>query len=138
MLWVLLVAAVTLPSQLLYPIILCIVLQTFNSLWNSYILFFYACLRLQFLDVETNPDPRRPVPTFCRLFCGNVLGLTGNFSDLTVASSQYDILLCSETLVSDSRHVSELLIPGFGRPVLLCQGRMPGARGIAACIRDGY
>ena len=32
--------------------------------------------------------------------------------DLVVASSQYDILLCSETLVSDLRHVSELLVPG--------------------------
>ena len=49
-------------------------------------------------------------------------GLAGNLSDLTVASSQYDILLCSETLVSDIRHVSELLVPGFGRPVLLCDG----------------
>ena len=46
-------------------------------------------------------------------------GLAGNLGDLTVASSQYDILLCSETLVSDSSHVSELLVPGFGRPVLL-------------------
>ena len=44
-------------------------------------------------------------------------GLSGNLSDLAVASSQYDILLCSETLVSDLRHVSELLVPGFGRPV---------------------
>ena len=32
-----------------------------------------------------------------------------------------DILLCSETLVSDLRHVSELLVPGFGGPVLLCR-----------------
>ena len=65
-------------------------------------------------------------------------GLAGNLSDLTVASSQYGILLCSEILVSDSRHVSELLVPGFGRPVLLCRGRMPRARGMAACVRDGY
>ena len=41
---------------------------------------------------------------------------------LTVASSQYDILLCFETLVSDMRHVSEVLVPVFGRPVLLCRG----------------
>ena len=47
------------------------------------------------------------------------LTLAGNVSDLTVASSQ----------VSDSRHVSELLVPGFGRRVLLCRGRMPRARG---------
>ena len=55
-----------------------------------------------------------------------------------MASSQYDILLCSETLISDMCHVSELLVPGFGHPVLLCRGRMPRARGMAAYVRDGY
>ena len=66
-----------------------------------------------------------------------MLGLAGNHSDLTVASSQYDTLFCSETLVSDMRHVLELLVPGFGRPVL-CRGKMTRARGMAAYIRDGY
>ena len=65
-------------------------------------------------------------------------GLAGNLSDLTVASSQHDILLCSETLVSDMRHVSEILVPGFGRPVLLCRGKIPRAGGKAAYVRDGY
>ena len=65
-------------------------------------------------------------------------GLAGNLSDLTVASSQYDILLCSETLVSDMWLVSELLVPGFGGPVFLCRGKMPRARGMAAYVRDGY
>ena len=57
------------------------------------------------------------------------------------ASFQHNILLCSETLVSDMRHVSvlsEVLVPGFGRHVLLCQGKMPRARGMAAYVRDGY
>ena len=36
-----------------------------------------------------------------------MLGLAENLSDLTVASFWYDILLCSETLVSDMRHVSD-------------------------------
>ena len=52
----------------------------------------------------------------------NVRGLAGNLSDMTVASSQYDILLYSETFVSDMRHVSEILVPGFGHLVLLCRG----------------
>ena len=82
---------------------------------------FYSCLRLRFPDVETNPGPRRPVADSCRILCSNVRGLSGNLSDLAVASSQYDILLCSETLVSDLCHVLELLVPGFGRPVLLCR-----------------
>ena len=100
-------------------------------------LIFYACLSLRFLDVERNPSLLRPVPDVCRILCSNVRGLAGNISDLTVASSQYDKLFCSETLVSDMRHVSELLVPGFGRPVLLCRGKMPRPRGMAAYIRDG-
>ena len=60
--------------------------------------------------------------------------LSWNLSDLAVASSQYGILLCSETLVSYLRHVSELLVPGFGRPVLLHRGKLPRARGMAAYV----
>ena len=78
---------------------------------------FYSCLRLRFPDVEANPGPLRPVAASCRILFSNVRGLSGNLSDLAVTSSQYDILLCSETLVSDLRHVSELLVTGFGRPV---------------------
>ena len=73
--------------------------------YGIFICYVLPCHRLWFLDVETNPDPRRSVPAVCRLFCSNVRGLSGNLSDLTVASSRYDILLCSETLVSDMRHV---------------------------------
>ena len=36
------------------------------------------------------------------------------------------------------RHLSEVLVPGFCRSVLLCRGKMPRARGMAACVRDGY
>ena len=38
----------------------------------------------------------------------------------------------------DRRHKSELLVHGFGRPVLLCRDGMPRARGMAAYVRDGY
>ena len=80
---------------------------------------FYSCLRLRFPDVETNQGPRRHVAASCRILCSNVRGLSGNLSDLAVASFQYDILLCSETLVSDLRHVSEL--PWFlGSVALSC------------------
>ena len=67
-----------------------------------------------------------------------VRGQAGNLSDLTMASFRYDILLCSEILVSNLCYVSELLVPGFGRSVLLCRGRMPLARGMVADVRDGY
>ena len=99
---------------------------------------FYACLKLRFPEVETNPAPRRPVPSGCRILCSNVRDLSRNLSNLTMASSQFDVLLCSETLVSDMRHVSELLVPGFGGPVLLCWGSVPRAREMAAYVRDGY
>ena len=77
---------------------------------------FYACLEFRFPDVETNPGPWRPVPEACRMLCSNVRGLSKNLSDVTAASSQYDLLLCSETLVLDRCHMSELLVHGFGRP----------------------
>ena len=104
----------------------------------SLYLIFYACLELRFPDVETNPGPRRPVPGACRILCSNVRGLSKNLSDVTVASSQCDLLLCSETLVSDRGLMSELLVPGFGRPVLLCRDGVPRARRMAAYVRDGY
>ena len=91
----------------------------FSFVYDIYSSYFYACLGLRFPDVETNPGLRRLVPGACRILRSNVRGLSRNPSILTVASSQFDILLCSETLVSDRRHVSELLVPGFGRPVLL-------------------
>ena len=34
--------------------------------------------------------------------------------------------------------MSELLVPGFGRPVLLCRDGMPRDRGMAAYVREGY
>ena len=40
-------------------------------------LIFYACLRLRFLEVETNPGPQRPVPDVCRILWSNVQGLAG-------------------------------------------------------------
>ena len=88
--------------------------------------------------METNPGPQCPVPAVCRILRSNEQFLARNLSDLTVASSQYDILLCSETLVSDMCHVLGVMVPGFGRPVLLCRGKMPRARGMAAYVRDGY
>ena len=71
------------------------------------------------------------------ILCSNVRDLAaGVLSDLTLASSQFDILLLSKTLVSDMHHVSEILILGFGRPVLLCVGKMPRTQGMAAYVRD--
>ena len=42
------------------------------------------------------------------------------------------------TIIVFKRHVSEVLVPFFCRPVLLSRGKMPRARGMAAYVRDGY
>ena len=52
---------------------------------GSLYFIFYACLKLRFTDVETNPGPRRPVLGACRILCSNVRGLSKNLSDVTVA-----------------------------------------------------
>ena len=54
-----------------------------------------------------------------------------------MASSHYDLLLCSDTLVSERRHTPELLVPAFGCLVLLCRKKMPRARGMVSYVRDG-
>ena len=51
-------------------------------------LIFYALFFFRFLDVETSPSSRRPVPAVCRILCINVRGLARNLRYLTVASSQ--------------------------------------------------
>ena len=124
--------ATTLP-----PSFFCIVLQIFRQSMESLYLIFYACLRLRFLDVETNPGPQRPVPTVYRILCRNARGLSRNLSNITLNSSPYDILLCSETLVSYMHHLLGFLVPEFGPPVLLCRGKLPWARGMAACEMHG-
>ena len=43
----------------------------------------------------------------------SLLNASGNLSDLTLASSQNDLLLCSETVVLDRRHMFVLVVPGF-------------------------
>ena len=44
--------------------------------------------------------------------------------------------LIEKSMVLDMRHVSELLVPGFGLTILLCRGKMPLALGMAAYVQD--
>ena len=78
------------------------------------IFIFYACLRLPFLDVVTNPDPLGPVPGICRILCSTVRALAGNLSDLIEALSQYDILARQRTVLQ-----SILQTSGTGRKTLV-------------------
>ena len=65
-----------------------------------------------------------------------ICGVCGTLGDLAVALSQYDILLCSETLVSDLRHMSELL--GLVDLSACAGAKLPRACGMAAYVHDGY
>ena len=97
--------------------------------------FFYLVVLLLLAgDVELNPGPR---PRDIRILYANIRGLHANLSELSVAGSNFDILLCSETLVSDRRHLSELRIPTFGGPQQRLAGCIPHARGSALYIREG-
>ena len=49
----------------------------------------------------------------------NIRGLYNNIKDLKIACYKYDIILCSEILVSNRCHISEISIPGFNNPTLL-------------------
>ena len=68
----------------------------------------------------------------------NIRGLHANLNDLIAASRQYDILLCSETLVSGMRHASEVLIPGFKKPILFKRNAIHRAQGMAAYVRKDF
>ena len=88
-------------------------------------------------DVELNPGPVNGRNRQCRVLYSNIRGLHGNLQDLIVACKGFDILLCSETLVSNFRHIAELSIPGFKRPILLKRNEISRAQGVAVYIRSG-
>ena len=46
-------------------------------------------------------------------------GQDKNLSDLSLITRGGDVVFCSEMLVSSKRHISELMVPGFGRPIQL-------------------
>ena len=89
-------------------------------------------------DVEPNPGPRPTRHRQCRILYANIRGLHANLNDLVAASRQFDILLCSETLVSGMRHVSEVLIPSFKKPIFLRRNAIHRAQGMALYIRKDF
>ena len=44
----------------------------------------------------------------------------------------------SETLVSSRRHILKLMVPEFGRPMLLLMGEVVRFSGLAVYVRDGF
>ena len=89
-------------------------------------------------DVEVNPGPTHGRRRQCQMLYSNIRGLHRNLNELIVASKQFDILFCSETMVSNNRSPKELLIPGFKQPHLLKRNERERGQGMAAYIRNGF
>ena len=109
----------------------------FLFLYFCYICWFLFYLLILSGDVEVNPGPNNNVNK-CRVLYNNIRGLYKNIKDLQIISRNYDIILCSETLVSNYRNVSEILLPGFNKPTLLRRDSRPRVRGLATYIRSGF
>ena len=88
-------------------------------------------------DAELNPGPVNGRNRQCRILYSNIQVLYRNLHDLIVASKGFEILFCSETLVSNFRHIAELSIPGFKRPILFKRNEINRAQGMAVYIRNG-
>ena len=88
-------------------------------------------------DVELNPRPVNGRNQKCHVLYSNIRGLYGNLNDLIVASKGFDILFCSETLVSNFWHIAELSISGFKNPILFKRNEVNRAQRMAVYIRNG-
>ena len=117
----------------------------FNIVYIVYMVVKFTCSSLRYIsqllitlsgDIEVNPGP--PQSKQCRMLYSNIRGLHKNIKDLAMASRQSDIVFCSETLVSNLRHISELLMPGFKKPILLKRDSIPRALGMAIYVREGF
>ena len=106
---------------------------------SKYCVYFLPVLAILLAgDAEVNPRPTLCRRRKCRMLYSNIRGLHANLNDLIVSSRQFDILFCSETLVSNLRSPKELLIPGFKQPNLLKRNDRRRGQGMAAYIRKGF
>ena len=78
----------------------------------SYLSYWLRLLLIVCGDIESNTGPgsdRR-----VRVLYYNIRGLHASLDELAVAGSDYDVLVCAESKVSNRRHLSELHISDFG------------------------
>lgn len=64
-------------------------------------------------EVELNLGPIRP--KYCNLLYSNIRGLYGNLNELAVISTKFHIIFV-QTLVSEMRHTSAMLLPNLINP----------------------
>ena len=87
-------------------------ISIFKIYFFFYLYYWFRLLLIGCGDVESNPGPGSD--KIVRVLDSNIRGLHSNLDELVVAGSDYDVLVCAESKVSNRRHLSELLIPGFG------------------------
>ena len=87
-------------------------------------------------DIESNPGPGSD--TRVRVLVSNIRGLNANCYELGVAGSDYDVLVCPESKVSDRRPLSDLRISGIGYPQQRLRNSTPVAKGVALYVREGF
>ena len=107
----------------------------YSYLFMDFLIFFFLLVAFVvdcLCDIESNPCPgsdRR-----VRVLYSNIRGLHVNLDELAVAESDYDVLVCAESKVSDRRHFSELCIPGFGCPQHRLRNSTPGVQGMTLMV----
>ena len=84
------------------------------KMYYFFYLSYWLRLVLMFVVVELNLDPGSD--NMVRVLYSNIRGLHANLDELAAAKSDYVVLACAESRVSDRRHLSEIRIPGFGCP----------------------
>ena len=88
------------------------------------------------LPKESNPGPG--YDRNVRDIYSNICRLHDNLNELAVPRSDYDVMVCAESKVSDRRHLSELRIPLFGCPQQWLRNSTQGAQGMALNVREGF
>ena len=100
---------------------------------------FFGSLDLRVPGVEENSGSRTVPPVKCYILYQKVNGFHDNISELTMASSRSDIVCSGEAKVTSLRHVSQLLLFGFRRPLLIVRrGSRPNGLGVALNVREGF
>ena len=101
---------------LVLPCRVALLVDLFSAVYSSFCMsiikinfFFHLSYWLHLLlivcgDVESNPGPYSDKRV--QVHYSNIRGLRASLDELAVAGSDYDVLVCAESKLSDRRHLS--------------------------------
>lgn len=84
-------------------------------------MFLLLCGIILLWEVESNPNPYNS--KYCNLCFNNICGLYRNLIEIAIILTKFNIICCTETLITDMSDTSELLLPNFKKLccyVVLC------------------